>query len=201
MQPQRSLFGIFHFIHVQTAASPAFIMWTTPLYGMDFLCEQREVGLDHRKRLGPIWSYRQCCCLPVSLICDQQRTPFHHGWFPLPAVLSEACHIEANMGLDLHLSHSQQTINDMNSNSHNRNGSTSSTHPLFSDAHRFISNNENWTRISSHQQRNTPLTACSRGRTTPNLISAILYVEPLESVFLKIKIKIFGGFCAVISNQ
>lgn len=120
MQPQRSLFGIFLFIIVQMAASPAFIMWTTPLYAMDFLCEQREVGLDHRKRLGPIWSYRQCCCLPVGLICDQQRTPFHHGWFPLPAVLSEACHIEANMGLDLHLSHSQQTINDMNSNSHNR---------------------------------------------------------------------------------
>lgn len=25
----------------------------------------------------------------------------------------------------------------------------------------------------------------SQGRTTPNLISAILYVEPLESIFLK----------------
>lgn len=39
----------------------------------------------------------------------------------------------------------------------------------------------------------------SQGRTIPDLISAILYVEPLESISLKKKI--FGGICAVISNQ
>lgn len=33
-------------------------------------------------------------CLPVSLTCDQQRTPFHHGWFPLPAGACCSSHIK-----------------------------------------------------------------------------------------------------------
>lgn len=52
--------------------------------------------------------------------------------------------------------------------------------------------------VSSHQQGNTPFLIDSQGRTSPHLISAILYVEPLESISSK---NLFGGFRAVISNQ
>lgn len=99
------------------------------------------------------------------------------------AVMFEASHIETERGLDFHSSHSQQTINDIESNSHNLNGSTSSTHPLF---HILIALFQTMkTCISSHQQKDKPFTTQSKGQITPNLISATLYVEPLESIFFK----------------
>lgn len=94
---------------------------------------------------------------------------------PEPAVKSEAPHIEAQRGLDFHLSHSQQTgpewINLIDTST---------------DSHCFISNDEKLdTHIITPAKKHSvydPLTGPDR---PPNLISAILYVEPLESISLK----------------
>lgn len=135
MQLRRSLFRIFPFIILQTAAFPAFIMWKTPLFGVDFLCEQKGVrpGPDHRKGLGPSWSYRQYCCTVPP--CESDLWPAEGVLSSrmvfsslAGAVLSEAFYMEAKRGLDFHLSHCQLTVNDFKS--HNLNGSTSSTRLL-----------------------------------------------------------------------
>lgn len=96
-----------------------------------FLCEQKKkLGLDwitgNDLGLVEVTGSIDSPCLPVSLSYDQQRTPFHHGWFPLPAgvccvvrgipylkkiiIIKER---KAKRRLDFHLFnflHSQQTI-------------------------------------------------------------------------------------------
>ena len=196
-----SFFGIFLFIVVQVAACPALIMWKTPLQGMDFLCEllwsREKSGLDWitgkdlgLQELEPQAVLLHHASLWVRFVTDRGRRFITDGSFCLLelAVMFEASYIEAERGLDFHSSHSQQTINDIESNSHNLNGSTSSTHLLFQILIALFQTMK--TCISSHQQRDTPFTTQSQGRITPNLISATLYVEPLESIFLKKKLYI-----------
>lgn len=62
MLEQLTLFGIFLFIIVQTAALPAFIMWMTPFCWTDFLCEQEAVVLLTGNSSGLFSGYTQCCC-------------------------------------------------------------------------------------------------------------------------------------------
>lgn len=138
MQSQLSLFGIFLFIVVQMAASPAFIMWTTPLLrnGFSLWADGSWTGSQEWT-----WAYLEFqavllrrASLWVRFLTSRGRHFTMDGFLSLlePAVIAEACHIEAKMGLDCHLSHRQQTIKDINSNSYNRSGgSISSKHPLF----------------------------------------------------------------------
>lgn len=165
-------------------------MWTTPLCRMDFpvWAERRWTGSQERT-----WAYFELqavllrrASLWVWFMTSRGRHFTTDGFLcPLePAVTSEACHIEAKMGLDFSPSHRQQTINDIKSDSHNLNGSTSSAHSLFQI---FIALFQ--TMKTEHAYHHTskgtpPLMTHSQGWTTPNLISAILYVEPLESIFV-----------------
>lgn len=89
-------------------------------------------------------------------------------------------------------SYQAEKWNDMNLSSHNLNGSTSSTRPLFHTVIAFLSNNENWTRISSHQQRNH---AAHPTLTGPHISSVLLFMLSLLKAFSytkkKKRVKIF----------
>lgn len=109
MQSQLSLFGIFLFIVVQMAASPAFIMWTTPIErnGFPLWAEGSWTGSQEWT-----WAYLEfqavllrCASLWVRFLTSRGRHFTTVGFFSLlePAVIAEACHTEAKMGLDCHL--------------------------------------------------------------------------------------------------
>lgn len=167
-----SFWYLFLFVIDQMAAFPAFIMWTTPLCCVDFLCERKGVGLDYRiKGHGPIWKVAgsvDASRLPVSLIYDQQMEPFHHRLVP-PVPAGTCCYL----GLD---------SKKLTQISHNLNESTSSTPPLFQifiallqlmkPGHAFITPAKELTFHNS-------LT----GLDNPKPYSAILNVEPPENIF------------------
>lgn len=116
-------------------------------------------------------------CLPVSLIGDQQMAPLAHRWFsvcPLaPAVPSEVWKL--NEGWTFTHPTASKQEKDTRSNSHNLSRRSSSTHLLFHTCTAcFV--------VTTSKETNHLMTR-SQG---PNIIP-IIYVEPLESIFLKIK--------------
>lgn len=151
---------------------------------------------------GPVWSSRPCCCLP----CESDLGPAggaissQIGFRSLLLNLrSRHNYSEAEAGLDSHLPRSQQTIKNDPKAGMDR---ALSSHPSDPQILDFKARNR-VTHIITPAKRNTQLMTLGRTTnpptpTTPSLISAILYVEPL---FLRKKNNSFGGFRAVISNQ
>lgn len=158
------------------AAFPALIMWKTPMHGMDFLCEQKEEeevrpGLDHRKGLGPSWSYRQYCCAVPP--CESNLWPAEDA--VSSRMVSFACWSLLFIGWTFTcLITSKQDINS--TTWMNQPHQHVHFYRIFTD---FISNNENGTRINIITPAHR-LWPNSQGWTTPNVNSAILYVEPLK---------------------
>lgn len=154
------------------------------------LKKQREVrpGLDHRKKdlglqeLEPQAVLLRHASLWVRFVTNRGRHFITDGSFCLlePAVVFEASHIEAERGLDFHSSHSQQTINDIESNSHNLNGSTSSTHPLFLYSLLYF---KQWKHAYHHTSKETHHFRPTHRAGLPQISSVLLFMLSLLKAF------------------
>ncbi len=160
MQSQLSLFWYLSFHRCSNGCFSITHNVNDPIVwnGSPLWAEQSWTGSQERT-----WAYLELqavllrhASLWVWFLTSRGRHCTTDGFLSLlaPAVRSEACHTEAKMGPDSHLSHSQQTIKHINWKATSGNRSTSSTHPLLQILIALIQ-----TTITGHAYHHT-----SRGR-------------------------------------